>query len=140
MVRKIRKVAAPGSTPVQSPAGSTKKKGRGHPKKIDGVKKRRPYKQHNINIVEMAVNKIRNGMSIRVAAEKYCIPKSTLADKVKGLHSKPVGRPTALTKEEEDLIVERLLLLGEWGYPLTTRDLRLTIKSYLDSMGRVNQW
>jgi hypothetical protein len=41
-----------------------------------------------------------------------------------------------LSEEEEELIEERLVLLSEWGFPLTTKDLCHLIKAYLDALGK----
>ena len=41
-----------------------------------------------------------------------------------------------MSPEEEAIIAERALLLGDWGFPLTNKDLTLLIKDYLDNMGR----
>jgi hypothetical protein len=45
-----------------------------------------------------------------------------------------------LSAEEEEIIVERLMLLGEWGFPLTTHDLKQVIKAYLDACGRTTRF
>ena len=47
-----------------------------------------------------------------------------------------MGRPTELTETEEKLIAESLLIMGNSGYPLTSRDLRTVIKNFLDNDGR----
>jgi len=41
-----------------------------------------------------------------------------------------------LSEEEEKIIVQRLKVMGAWGFPLTSHDLRYLIKSYLDVAGR----
>jgi hypothetical protein len=51
-----------------------------------------------------------------------------------------LGRPTELSTEEEEMIVERLVLLGEWGFPMTTKDLCLLVKAYLDSLGKTTRF
>jgi hypothetical protein len=40
---------------------------------------------------------------------------------------------------EEQILVERALILGEWGFPLTRRDLRILIKAYLDRQGKTTR-
>jgi hypothetical protein len=45
-----------------------------------------------------------------------------------------LGHPTELSKEEEAIIVERLVILGEWDFPLNDRDLSHLVKSYLDGL------
>jgi hypothetical protein len=44
-----------------------------------------------------------------------------------------------LSEEEESIIVERLKLMGTWGFPLTSRDLCAIIKAYLDELGRTTR-
>jgi hypothetical protein len=50
------------------------------------------------------------------------------------------GRPTVLSEDEELLIVERLVMQGERGFPLTTTGLRNIIKDYLDSQGKTTMF
>jgi hypothetical protein len=38
--------------------------------------------------------------------------------------------------DEENMLVERLLMISEWGYPPTSRDLRYIVRSYLESIGK----
>ena len=78
-------------------------------------------------------------MSFRQAAMEYQVPITTLFDRVKEKVSETSGRPTDLSKLEETILVERLLVLGEWGFPLTRRDLCNLIKIYLDSLGRTTR-
>jgi hypothetical protein len=86
--------------------------------------------------VQAAVQEMKAGMSARAASERYGIPRSTLLDRCAGVHSAKQGRPTVLKEEEAAVIVEMLLLLGEWGFPFTSEDLRHFFKSYLDKKGR----
>uniref|UniRef100_A0A915KJN4 Uncharacterized protein n=1 Tax=Romanomermis culicivorax TaxID=13658 RepID=A0A915KJN4_ROMCU len=60
--------------------------------------------------------------------------KATLARRVKGMDKAP-GHPTALTKEEENILCEHIMLVAEWGYPMTQTDLRQFVKNYLDKKG-----
>jgi transposase len=76
-------------------------------------------------------------MSLGEASKHYGIPKTTIYDRMKSSKEQlQLGRPTELTKDEETIIVERLKVMGMWGFPLTAYDLRYLIKSYLDSLGR----
>ncbi len=52
------------------------------------------------------------------------------------MHSAKQGRLKVLKEEEEAVIVEMLLLRGEWGFPFTSEDLRHFVKSYLDKKKR----
>jgi hypothetical protein len=59
------------------------------------------------------------------------VPRATLHDKIKKKVNETLGRPTELSTEEEEMMVERLILLGKWGFPMTTKDLCLLVKAYL---------
>jgi hypothetical protein len=50
------------------------------------------------------------------------------------------GRPTVLSEMEEQYLVERLIVLGDWGFPVSRRDLRTLIKDYLDGLGRTTRF
>jgi hypothetical protein len=67
--------------------------------------------------------------------------RSTLKDRLTDRVTREIaGRPTVLSKGKEELIVERLLLLGNWGFPLTSADLCHLIKAYLDAQGRTTRF
>jgi hypothetical protein len=63
-------------------------------------------------------------MSCRGAAKHFRVPFATLRDRVAGTSGGDVGRPTELMKEEEAIIVERVILIGTWGFPLSRQDLQ----------------
>ena len=87
--------------------------------------------------MQMAIEQVKSDkMSVRVAADIYGVPPSTLHDRARQNHSEKLGRPTQLTPEEEEVIVERAILMGEWGFPLVSRELRELVKGYLDNIGR----
>jgi hypothetical protein len=44
-----------------------------------------------------------------------------------------------LRKEEEEFLVERILVMGEWCFPLGKRDLTHIVKDYLDCQGRITR-
>ena len=41
-----------------------------------------------------------------------------------------------MSEEEENIVVERLIITAEWGFPLTGLELRHVLKNYLDRTGR----
>ena len=63
-------------------------------------------------------------MATYSARKRYGIPRSTVVnhvkEKCKGFKA---GRPTLFSKEEERVIVDLLLALSEWGYPLGKKQL-----------------
>jgi hypothetical protein len=79
-------------------------------------------------------------MSCRGAAKHFRVPFATLRDRVAGTSGGDVGRPTELMKEEEAIIVERVILMGTWGFPLSRQDLSHIIKRYMDRLGRTTRF
>lgn len=107
---------------------------------------------------------IYKGLSIRRAAEKFSVPKSSVQrwgaiKQVPVTHinqdeagnelstsrqevpihvpriKKPGGQPS-LTPEEERKIAGNLLVACDWGFPLSSFDIRMIVKQYLDSRGK----
>ena len=67
------------------------------------------------------------------SAKECNVPRITLHDCMKGTHqSGRVGRPTVLSKVEEEVLVEMLKLLAEFNYPVSKRGLKDLVKVYLD--------
>lgn len=79
-------------------------------------------------------------MGVRQAAKEFEVPKSTLSDLASGSTKHHLGRPTELSTEEELLIVERLILLSTWGFPLGKHDLCFLVQEYLNRLGRTTRW
>lgn len=46
---------------------------------------------------------------------------------------KKVGRPSVLTDADEEALNNGLITARKWGFPLTSLDIRLIVKSFLDS-------
>ena len=62
----------------------------------------RRYQDYSDEHLQECLQRIRSGdLSTRAAAMKYNIPRSTLMNKLKDKHPKPVGRPAVATVEEE---------------------------------------
>lgn len=62
---------------------------------------------------------------------QYGVPKSTLQRKAHGKQIKSQGGLTCLSSKEE-VFVNHLIILSEWGFPFSKLDLHLVVKSYLD--------
>jgi hypothetical protein len=100
----------------------------------------RKYKYFSDESVHKAMDSvIRTKMSIRKAAEKYNITKSTLQRKLKGENLNPHGGQTALSVEEESVLVQGILETANWGFPLQKYDVRLLVKCYLDRIGQTER-
>ena len=74
-------------------------------------------------------------LSIREAAERYDIPKSTLYDHVSGKKRCGVGRPTVFTVDEEKAIVRSCQVLAEAGFSLNRFIVGNVIHNYISSRG-----
>jgi DDE superfamily endonuclease/helix-turn-helix, Psq domain len=98
---------------------------------------RTSYEQDNM---DEAVNAVKSGMTVKMAAAQFSVPRTTLGDRVAGRTKLDPGRPTQLSNEEEKILVERAMLLGSWGFPLTFRDFRELVKAYLDKTGRTTKF
>ncbi|GAV08458.1 hypothetical protein RvY_18142 [Ramazzottius varieornatus] len=100
---------------------------------MDIPRKRRYVQAHPD--MEAAVTAVNDGMSIRMAAERYQIPHTTLANKVNGKHGKKAGRPSTFTMEEEEDIAEILVRCSKIGVPLGKRTLIKIVKAIAIAKG-----
>ena len=73
---------------------------------------------------------------MRKASEKYEVSLGTLSHRRNKKQNKKVGRPTALSELEEEAIVSQLLTCAEGGFPVDCFELKLIVKSYLESVGK----
>ena len=80
---------------------------------------------------------IEDGMSVRIAAEHYGIPKSTLGDRVSGriLLGTTSGPHTYLTSREEGELVNFLCRTALVGYARTRKEVLAIVERVLSSKG-----
>ena len=74
-----------------------------------------------------AVDAVKNGLSIRQAANRFQIPRSTLADRISGkveANAKP-GRRTTLPQHIEKAIAEQCIKAAESGFGLAPKQVRI---------------
>ncbi|KAF6209819.1 hypothetical protein GE061_015570 [Apolygus lucorum] len=93
----------------------------------------RPYRNYAEDSLEKAIEQVANGKTFRDVSAQYGIPIATLSRKFRGLHSKAVGRPTALSNIEERNFVTALSVMAEWGFLLTAWQVKVVIL-YQDKM------
>lgn len=130
---KAKKVYTPGTQPsLLARRGRPKKD-----KKKKGTSRKGNYRTKYTDAVFLeALQAVKDKrMSVREAAKHYGVPKTTLLDRLHNRRGQKLGRTTELSEEEEELIVERLLVLDRWGFPLGKKDLTHLIKNYLDRQG-----
>lgn len=83
---------------------------------------------------QKAFTEFKGGLSLRRAAGNHNIPKSVFHRYVKHMKLYPntpprkKGGQCQLPPATEEEIVQNLILCAEWGYPMTTYDLRLIVK------------
>jgi hypothetical protein len=83
--------------------------------------------------MDNAYQKVKSeGWAVARAAREYGVPRVTLLDKLSERHKPKLGRPTALSDVEERVLVDLLVLMGEFNYPVTKRNLKDMVKNYLD--------
>lgn len=79
-----------------------------------------------------AIEDVKGGtVSLNSSAKKYNIPKSTLSEHLNNKHTLAHGRPTRLTREEENEIAQTCLMFSEWGYGLGKKEVMSVIHDYL---------
>ena len=88
-------------------------------------------------MLEECVQRVKSGnLTQRDAEKEYNIRRSTIKIKLIGKHPKPVSRPPVLSFDEERLILNRVQLMCDYGFPATPQDVRHYIKCYLDTKNR----
>ncbi|XP_033755670.1 jerky protein homolog-like [Pecten maximus] len=93
------------------------------PKKSTSRSKKRQV--HSEETLTLAINAVRGGLSVRKAAGKYGIAKSTLGDKVtnKSQIDAKIGRKPALPDEVEKQIVDNVKRNAERGFGMSRQQL-----------------
>ncbi|XP_049876484.1 uncharacterized protein LOC126374068 [Pectinophora gossypiella] len=99
----------------------------------------RSYADYSAEMLEVAANLVRDKVISSYEAEKqFGIPRRTIVNKSQNLHSKPFGRPTELSTEEEKHIAKVVDVSAEFGCPLTLLDLRIVVHNYLIKTGKLS--
>lgn len=99
----------------------------------------RKYKTYSDEQMQNAVDDVRQGRgSCKSIASRYGLNRTTLLNHIRGYKCQAVGRPTVLTKEEEELLVHSLVKLGDWGFGFDRTQLQLCVQDYLTRIDRIN--
>lgn len=97
----------------------------------------RSYRNYTDETLEKALIEVVEGrMSQAEAARHFKISLGTINNKYKGKHIQKFGGQTVLTADEEAKLVLAIKVCGEWGFPLTTMDIRLMTKRFLTETGK----
>lgn len=101
------------------------------------VARKRQYRGYDENVLKEVIDSIKaKKISINRAAGKYKISKGTLINRLHNKHSNAVGSPLVLSKLEEDILIEHIITVSEWGFPFNKADLCHLTKLYLDKSER----
>ena len=80
------------------------------------IKKRCNYQN---DVLKKAIAEVKDGKrTVSDAARYYQIPRTTLGDKVRGIHSGQYGKNTKLNADEETALVEYIKYMDKIGHPL----------------------
>ena len=108
------------------------------PRKHQRIPSSRRYKEYTKEMLEEYVRRVKSGnLTQRDAEKEYNITRSTIKNKLSGKHPKRVGQlPVVLSFDEERLILNRVQLVCDYGFPATPQVVRHYIKCYLDTKNR----
>ena len=99
---------------------------------------KRDYLAYTEETLQKCLEAVRSGsLSINKATKEYNIPRGTIQNKLKNIHSKSVGRPTVFRKREEELFALRVKTMCNWGFPLDKLDLHMIVNAYLTKQNQV---
>lgn len=99
----------------------------------------RAYKSYRDEDMQKAVEDIRSGkLSMKKAACLYKINRTTLLNHFHQKKCSTVGRPTALSKTEEELLVHSLIKLAEWGFGLDRQQLQKCVQDHVRRTDKKN--
>ena len=93
----------------------------------------RSYRDYSDATLARALAEIKRGKaSIYSVSKSSKIPYSTLYNKLKGRHGKPVGGQQRLSVECEKYLSLMLDTLADWLVPVTYEEIKFLVKNYLD--------
>ncbi|KAF5298707.1 hypothetical protein FQA39_LY11717 [Lamprigera yunnana] len=91
---------------------------------------------HHPENFEKTVREVKDSSpSLKRAAEKYKITKSTVNNRIREHHKNKVGHLKVLSDDEEQQIVDSLLVCSDWGYHFNGNDLFYLVKAHLYHSG-----
>ena len=87
------------------------------------IKKRCNYQN---DVLKKAIAEVKDGKrTVSDAARYYQIPRTTLGDKVRGIHSGQYGKNTKLNADEETALVEYIKYMDKIGHPLGVLEVKM---------------
>lgn len=102
-----------------------------------GTRRHGTKSNYTLAILEESVDNVRCSTLIAYAATKeFQIPINTIKNKIKNRHIEKVGRPTALSEEEENIIKDHIMTMADSGIPIGIDNVKLIIQKYLNSANK----
>ena len=92
---------------------------------------KRKYQSYSQEDLLKAVEEVEEGATLRKTGKKYDIPFQTISKKMRKEHIMKVGRPTILSEAEEAAIVNGILCLADWGFPVDRWELQKIVRHYV---------
>lgn len=105
-------------------------------KRMPGARK---YKDYTEDQLDKAIEAVRNGTSLRKAAEEFGVSRCSINRAINLKNRGKVGRPSVFSDEEQQTLAQCLCMAGDWGFPLTVYDIRLIVKAFLDRSGKTEK-
>ena len=100
------------------------------------MKKRRL--QYNRTNLQIALEATQRDVSIYRAARQYCVPETTLRDRVRGRVEvgATIGFDKLFSKDEEQKLVDHITYMAHIGYGYNKANIQHMAKDYADSLGK----
>ena len=95
------------------------------------------YREYTQSHLEQACKAVREGLSVRRAAEEYQIPKSTIEDHISGkvLSGSKSGQ-RYLSEQEEEELVTFILEAAKIGFTCTRKDIMSLVQTTVNAKGK----
>lgn len=104
---------------------------------VPGTRKYGTKSNYTPAILEECLEEVKSGeLSAYSASKSYKIPINTIKNKIRNKHVEEVGRPTALSRQEEVIIKGHIKVLSDKGLPIGFHDVTLVIQRYLNAINR----
>jgi hypothetical protein len=102
---------------------------------------RKNVKKYSPQDMEAAIKAVtEEGVTLRVAALEFNVPRSTLSDHIQGKHLKAHGHATILKFEEEKRIVQCLTYASICGWPMDRIDVASMVNRYCIAADKKVPW
>lgn len=89
-------------------------------------------KRYTEEDLQTALTLIRqNKLTIRKAAAQFRIDKSKLCRSLNKQHATKRGRKSALSREEERNLTEKITVMAKWGFALTKEEVKEAVQTYV---------